>query len=96
MKHFIKHIRSHIVRGLLASIPLALSILVIYFLYDSIDKRVLNLIDDFIGFRIPGLGILLVLIVFYLIGLTASNVISKRVFSLIEIISDRIPLIRST
>ena len=96
MKQPIKHVKTYIFRGLLASIPITLSVLVVYFLYDSIDKRVLNLIDDFIGFRIPGLGILLVLIILYIVGFIASNVVGKKIFSLIEKATDRIPLIRST
>jgi uncharacterized membrane protein len=96
MKDFLAHARSYIIRGVLASIPLFLSLLIIEFLYVFIDKRVMNLIDRYVGHRIPGLGILLVIVVLYFIGLLASNVIGHRFFGLIEKIFARIPLLKTT
>ncbi len=95
MRDFFKHLRIHIFRGFLAIIPLGLSYLVIRFLYLAIDARITGLIDRFLGFKIPGLGFLLVLIFLYLLGLAASNWLGRRAFSLIEVISTRIPLIKT-
>lgn len=96
MGQVIRHLKIHIFRGILVSIPLALSFFVLQFLYVFIDKRVANLVDRFIGFRIPGLGIVLFLIVLYLIGFSASNVLGKRFLKSIENIVSRIPIIRTT
>ncbi len=96
MKNVIKHLRLYIFRGMLAAIPLGLSYFVVRFFYIAIDRKVINLVDQFIGFRIPGLGILIVLMALYLAGLLASNIIGKRFFGLLERISDRIPLIKTT
>lgn len=96
MKTFIQHFKTYILRGLLASIPLLLSYFVVRFFYVFIDKRIVNLISTFIGIRIPGLGIVLVLVVLYVLGYLASNVIGRRVFNLIERISNRIPIIKTT
>jgi len=54
------------------------------------------MVDEIIGFRIPGLGIFLVFNVLYLLGFVTSNVVGKNVFGLIERITDRIPLIKTT
>lgn len=96
MKYFLNHARSYILRGVLASIPLVLSYFVIKFLYVVVDQRLMNLVDRLIGQRIPGLGILLVLIIFYLIGFFASNVIGRKFFALLEGIFTRIPLVKTT
>lgn len=96
MKKIFKHTKTYIFRGLLAIIPLALSIFVIRLLYIGIDKRVMGWIDQFIGFTIPGLGILLVGITLYIVGLIASRMIGKQLFNWIERITSRIPLIRTT
>lgn len=90
------HIRKNIFRGMLAVIPIVISLLVVQFIYVMIDQRVTRFIEKFIGFSIPGLGILLVLVVLYLLGLIASNLLGKQIFSLIEKISERIPLVRTT
>lgn len=96
MKQFFSHVRTYIFRGLLAIIPLVLSIIAIRLLYFLIDKRVMGFLEQFIHVRqIPGLGILLVLICLYLIGLVVSNVVGKQIFHLISSISERIPVIKA-
>ena len=96
MKHLVHHIKTHILRGVLAIIPLALTVFVIQFLYSAIDQRIMRMIDTFVGFRIPGLGILLLLMVLYVLGFIASNVVGKKLFSFIERVMERIPLIKTT
>jgi len=95
MRAILKHLKTHVFRGFLAIIPLGLSYLVIRFLYLAIDTRITGLIDRFLGFKIPGLGILLVLVFLYLLGLLASNWLGRRAFVLIELITTRIPLIKT-
>ena len=96
VKDLFNHIKKYVIRGLLAIIPLGLTFLVIRFLYVTIDKRVMGAVHRLIGFSIPGLGILLLLIILYLLGHGASNVMGKQIFSWIETITDRIPLIKTT
>jgi uncharacterized membrane protein len=95
MKAVFKHIRTFIFRGLLAIVPLVLCYFVIRFLYLAVDQKVANLIEKVVGFRIPGLGIVLVLLILYLLGLAASNWAGKKVFSLIERVMERIPVIKT-
>ncbi len=96
MKDFLAHARSYIFRGLLAIIPILLSIFAIQLLYVLIDKKVMTFIDRFIDIRhIPGLGILLVLVCLYFIGLVVSNVVGRQIFKLIERLSERIPFIKA-
>ncbi len=96
MKSFINHARIYILRGLLAIIPVLLSLLAIRFIYIIIDKRIVEYVDQRIGFKIYGLGIIIVLIILYFIGLIASNVIGKQFFNFIENITSRIPIIKTT
>ena len=96
MKRFAGHIRTYIFRGLFAIIPLALSGLAVQFLYLVVDKRAHEFLKRYIGFSIPGLGILLVLVLLYIIGIIASNVVGKQFFGLIENLTKRIPLVRTT
>lgn len=95
MKAVFKHIRTFIFRGLLAIVPLVLCYFVIRFLYLAVDQKVANLIEKVVGFRIPGLGIILVLVILYLLGLAASNWAGKQVFGVIERVMERIPVIKT-
>jgi uncharacterized membrane protein len=95
MKGMLRHIGRHVLRGLLAIIPLGLSFLVVRFFYLAIDARITGKIEGWIGYRIPGLGFLLVLISLYLLGLAASHWAGRRAFGAIEWLSGRIPLVKT-
>lgn len=96
MKSVFKHVKSYIFRGLLAVIPLALTAFAIKILYTTIDKRITGLIEEIIGFSFPGLGVLLLVAVLYLLGLIVSNVLGRQIFGLLERIANRIPLVKTT
>ena len=96
MKSLLKHTRTYILRGLLAIIPLALTAFAINLLYTTIDKRITRMIEEFIGFSFPGLGVILLLVILYLLGLIVSNVIGRQIFRLVEGIANRIPLVKTT
>jgi uncharacterized membrane protein len=96
MFRFLAHLRIYIFRGLLAIIPLFLSYLAIKLLYVLIDKRVMVFLNQFWDIRqIPGLGILLVLICLYLLGLIVSNFLGRQIFYFIEGVAQRTPLIKA-
>jgi uncharacterized membrane protein len=96
MKRLIQHLKKYIIRGLIASIPLALTFLAVQLLYNMIDQRAVRILDQVIGFSFPGLGLILVLTSLYLLGLIASNVVGRQAFHLIERITGHIPLIKTT
>lgn len=95
MRKVWKHLRTCVFRGLLAVIPLVLSYFVVKFIYVMVDQRVARLLERLTGIRIPGLGVLLVLLILYLLGLAASNWAGRWVLGLIEKASARIPLIKT-
>lgn len=96
MKNFLQHARMYILRGLFAIIPLGLSVIVVRVIYVLIDRRIIDALAQVIGYRIPGLGIVLVLVLLYFLGLITSNVLGKRLLHAFENIFQRIPLIKTT
>ncbi|MFC1891974.1 DUF502 domain-containing protein [Thermodesulfobacteriota bacterium] len=96
MKRIIQHIKRYIIRGLLSIIPLALTIFAISLLYNAIDQRMVRVVDGFMTISFPGLGIIIVLFTLYILGIIASNIVGIGIFSLIEKITSRIPLIGTT
>lgn len=89
------HIRTHIVRGLLALVPLVLSYFVIRLIYLQVDKRVASWIERVLHVRVPGLGLLLVLVLLYLTGLAVSHWWGRKAFRIVEFLTTRIPLIKT-
>ena len=96
MKNLIAHIKKYILRGLLAVVPLFLTYLAVKLLYTTIDQRAVGIVGRFFGFKFPGLGILLVLVALYVLGLLASNVVGRKLFGLLGRITNHIPLIKTT
>lgn len=96
MKSFGQHFGMYVVRGLLAIIPLWLTFLACKFIYILVDKNITDMIDHYTGFRIPGLGLIVVIFILYFLGLLSSHVVGKRFFGFLEKISNRIPLVKTT
>ncbi len=95
MKHIYRHLKSYIFKGLLALIPIALAIFTINILYVFIDRQIMELVDAYTGFHVPGLGLLIFIAVLYCTGIIASNVVGRRLFNLLESVTARIPLIKT-
>lgn len=93
MPRFVAHLRKFIIRGALALIPIALPAIAIYLLYDFIDRRIVVLVDKTLHVNFPGLGIVLLVVVLYLVGLVASNIFGKRLLGSLEQITEHIPII---
>ena len=94
MKKLLGPIKKNIVRGLFDVIPLALTFFAVKTLYTTIDQNAVKLVDQLFGFSFPGLGILLVLASFYILGIMAINIIGRKVFNLIEKTSNYLSLVR--
>ncbi|MBN1997342.1 DUF502 domain-containing protein [candidate division KSB1 bacterium] len=96
MKKILRHLRRYIITGSLAVIPIFLVYMVTRFIYLFIDQNVMNLIDDFIGIRIPGLGLVITILLLYGIGLLSRNMFGKWLFNLFERIAQKIPIVGTT
>ncbi|MBC7348584.1 MAG: DUF502 domain-containing protein [Candidatus Aminicenantes bacterium] len=79
----------------MALIPVYLSYLVIKFLYLNVDQKFVALIENYVGFRVPGLGLVLILVLLYLLGWLASNWVGRRLLGLVEKVMEKIPLIKT-
>ena len=95
MKKLFIHIGIYILRGILAVIPLFLCWTAIWLLRKFIDQQVLKFLAQYIDIRqIPGLGIVLLLLSLYIIGLIFSNVLGRQIFKFIDNVAQRIPIIK--
>lgn len=93
-------IRRYIVAGLLVWVPLGVTVFVLNVVVGIMDRTLLLLPlayrpENLIGFKIPGLGILLTLIVVFVTGFLVANFVGKGLVSFWESLLNRIPLVRS-
>ncbi|MCH8308219.1 MAG: DUF502 domain-containing protein [Proteobacteria bacterium] len=95
-----KHLRRYLVAGLLVWIPLGVTILILKVLISLMDKSLLLIPqqyrpEEWLGFSVPGLGLILTLLVLLVTGLLAANIVGRSMVSLWESLLDRIPVVRS-
>lgn len=94
------YIRRYFISGLLVWVPIWVTILVIKFLADLLDN-VFSLApkgyhpDSLIGFHIPGIGVIIILLVIFLTGAIAANFIGGKFVELWDSLIGRIPLVRT-
>lgn len=96
----IASLRRYLVAGLLIWVPLGVTLLIVTFLVDLMDQTLLLLPgaiqpEVLLGFRIPGLGLVLTAIIVLTTGMVVTNLFGRELINLGERIVRRIPLVRS-
>ena len=88
--------KKHLVTGLLIWIPLGITLWVVESIVTTMDQT-LNLLPASAkpGFYIPGLGLLLSLLIVFLTGIFASNLLGRRLIHIWEGVLRRIPVVNS-
>ena len=93
-------LRRFLVAGLLIWLPVGVTIIVFKVLLDLMDE-LLFLVpvayrpETLLGFRIPGLGAILALLVLFLTGVLAANLLGRQLVVWYESALNRIPLVRT-
>ena len=95
-----KQIRRYFVAGLLVWIPLGVTIFILRVLIGLMDRSLLLIPqpyrpEEWLGFTIPGLGLILTLLVLLVTGLLAANIVGRSMVGFWESLLDRIPVVRS-
>ena len=95
-----KNLRRYLVTGVVIWVPVIVTVLVVRFLLRLMDRTLVVIPpawqpEALLGFKIPGLGLLLSLLVLFVTGLLAANFFGRKLVSLSESIVSRIPLVRS-
>lgn len=95
-----KRLQRYLVAGLLVWVPAGITFLILKLVVDLMDRTLLLLPEHYrpeqlVGFRIPGLGILLTGLVVFATGMLAANLVGRRLLRLWDATLQRIPLVRS-
>jgi len=93
-------LRRYLVAGLLVWVPLGVTLLIVGFLVDLMDQTLLLLPEsiqpeNLLGYRIPGLGLVLTAVVVLATGMIVTNLFGKQLITLGEQMLRRIPVVRS-
>jgi uncharacterized membrane protein len=95
-----KPVQRYLVAGLLVWVPLGVTFLVLKLVVDLVDETLFLLPEAYrpetlLGFRIPGLGIILTGGVVLVTGVLAANFLGRRLLLIWDSVLNRIPFVRS-
>jgi len=93
-------IRKYFITGLLILVPLAITAWVLNIIISTMDQSLLFVPERWqprtlVGFDIPGLGTILTILIVFLVGLLANNLIGNYILRLWEKLLNRIPIVSS-
>jgi uncharacterized membrane protein len=88
------HVRERMVSGLLVILPLGATYLILQFVFNLIDPKLRELIEQIFGKDIPGIGLVLFFVIIYFAGLIASYVVGRRIIDFGHHLVDMIPIVR--
>jgi len=96
-------IKKNIIAGLLVTVPVALTYIILEFVITRVDEMMVPVVskivgekfmESFNGYFVPGMGFLLIILFVFFIGLIATNIFGKKIFNLGELVLHKIPLVR--
>jgi uncharacterized membrane protein len=90
-----KKLRAQFVAGILIVVPIIIAVLILVWLFNYIDNIAQPVAELLLGRRIPGLGFGITVLLIYLTGVVATNIIGKRLIRSGESLLARVPLFRN-
>ncbi len=90
-----QRVRNYFITGLLVTVPIVITYLTVTWLFSIIDGLMEPLLFKYFQKHIPGLGFITTILVIFIAGFLATNVIGKQILEGIENILLRIPVSRS-
>jgi len=88
-------IKRYFLSGILVIVPLIITYVVLRFFLSSIDGILSPLLVKYIGYDIPGLGIVITVIVVFIAGILTRGVLGRGAVSLWERLLNSLPLVRT-
>lgn len=93
---FLSTARRHFMGGVLITVPVVVTLYVLYFLFQKIDGLLSPLLARVLGYSIPGMGLIATVSLIILAGiLTHYSAFGTRLYALGEILFIRTPLVRA-
>jgi len=87
--------RNKFLAGILALIPIAVTVYIIKLFIGFFDSMAAPAIEKALGYHFPGLGFVVSILVILLLGILVTNILGKRLFHFFENWLSYIPLVRT-
>ncbi len=95
-----KKIKQIFLTGIAILIPIGVTIYIFFFLINLMDNILAIMPEQYhpdvlIGFHIPGLGVIIILLITFVIGLVTKSYFGKKVFAWGDHVVNKIPVVRN-
>lgn len=99
-ERFLRALRRYLINGLLIWVPVLVTVLVVRFILELMDRTLLVLPralrpETLFGLHIPGFGAVLAVLIVLLTGLLVTNFIGRALVAIWEDLLERIPFVRA-
>ncbi|MFC1481918.1 DUF502 domain-containing protein [Candidatus Neomarinimicrobiota bacterium] len=79
--------------GIFTAIPIYITIKLLQVMIGIMDRILAPFITRMIGFHIPGLGLLMMILFLFLLGLLVTNFIGRRLYNFVENVLLKVPIV---
>ncbi len=97
--NLVKWIRNRFFTGVIIALPILVTIWGVSWLVQKIDENVVGLLPEvlnpksYLGFDIPGLGLIIAIVLLFIVGVFASNFIGNAIINAGEKLLNRVPVV---
>lgn len=87
--------KTRFLTGMFITFPLALTFVVIEWLFNLLDQPLGNILSKLIGRNIPGLGLILTVLIVFAVGVSATTVFGRKLLDWTERLILSLPVMKS-
>jgi uncharacterized membrane protein len=88
------YLRSRFVTGAIVAFPLVVTIFFARFIFNLLDRWSYPITARLLGYSVPGVGAAIAIVLVFLLGVLAHNVLGRRILRVGERILSRVPFVR--
>ena len=89
-KTFAEQVSSSFLRGLLVVVPPAITVMLVMWLFNLTESS----IGKILPVQVPGVGLLIVVVAIWAVGVLSGNFLSKKIIDIIDNIIGKIPVVK--
>ncbi|MFC2051520.1 DUF502 domain-containing protein [Chloroflexota bacterium] len=89
-----RNLRRQFLTGILVVVPIGATILILLWIFTTVDNILQPVIGLITGHPVPGVGFGITVVLIYLAGVIASNVVGKSLIRYSDSILSKVPLVR--
>lgn len=86
-------LRRIFITGILTAIPIYITIQLLQFMIGIMDRILAPVITRTLGFHIPGLGLLMMVLFLFLLGLLVTNFLGRKLYNFVENVLLKVPIV---